>query len=121
MTGRFFERLEKCIGSADGQSVGVVNHADLSISDEGPIHDLLFDLTNLLNFDLRRRQFRIRLEDEVIGMCTGIDLVTGPADSTGIEIWLGWMPLAEKRLRKGVRRCSLADRIFTVKQIGMRQ
>ena len=46
-----------------------------SVRHEGTIDDLLFDLTHLFDLDLRRCQFMIRLNDEVIGVCPGLDLL----------------------------------------------
>lgn len=71
----FFERFEKSIGGAEGQPVGVINDADFTVANERPIHDLLFDLTNLFDFDLWCRQLAVRLDHEVIGMCPGVDLL----------------------------------------------
>ena len=66
MTRRLFQGLEECIGCPDRQSVRVVNQANLPFPDEWSIDELLFDLPDLLDFDLRRCCFRIGLDDEVI-------------------------------------------------------
>jgi hypothetical protein len=55
MTGRFFQGLEERVGRTDGQSIGLVDEADLPFADEWSIDELLFDLSDLLNLDLRRR------------------------------------------------------------------
>ena len=121
MIGWFFQRFEECVGGADGHAVGVVDQADFAVSDEGTIHDLLFDLPNLFDLDLRRREFTIRLNDEVIGMRARADLMAGAAGSASVEGVLGWTILAVKRLCEAESGRSLADGIFAVKEIGVCQ
>ena len=70
-----FERFEQRIGCADGHAIGVVDHADLAFADERPIHDLLFDLSNLFDLDLGSRQFTVRFNDKVVRMRAGLDLL----------------------------------------------
>jgi len=119
--GRFFQCLEERVGSADGHPVGVVDYADFAVSDQGPIHDLLFDLPNLFDLDLRRREFTIRLNHEVIGMRADVDVMAGAAGSASIEGVLGWTIFAEQRLCEAESGRSLADGIFAVKKIGVCQ
>ena len=121
MIGRFFQRFEERVGGADGHPVGVVDYADFAVSNQRPIHDLLFDLANLFDLDLGRREFRIRFNHEVIGMRARVDVMAGAAGSASIEGVHGWSRLTEKRLCEAESGRSLADGIFAVKEIGVRQ
>ena len=84
MAWRLFQGLEERIGGTDGQSVRVVNQANLSFPDEWSIDELLFDLPYLVDFDLRCCGFRIGLDDEVIRVCSRGYLQTGSATSTAV-------------------------------------
>ena|SRR6476661_3786677 len=84
MARRLFQGLEEGIGGTDGQSVRVVNQANLSFPNEWSIDELLLDLPHLLDFDLRRCCFRIGLDDEVIRVRSRGYLQTGSATSTAV-------------------------------------
>jgi len=85
VVGRFFQRLQECVGRSDGQAIGVVDHTDLAVCGQRPIHDLLFDFPDLLDLDLWSRQLAVRLDKEVIGMSAHADVVTGAALTAGIQ------------------------------------
>ena len=121
MIGRFFQRLEERVGGADGHPVGVVDHADFAVSNQGPIDDLLFDLPNLFDLDLGCREFTIRFNHKVIGMRARVDVIAGAAGSASVEAVLGWTMVAEKRLSEAESGRSLPDGIFAVKEIGVGQ
>ena len=74
MVGRFFQRFQECVCRADGHTIGVVDQADFSFPDERSVHDLLFDLADLLDLDLRRREFAIRFDNEKVRVGAGFNL-----------------------------------------------
>ncbi len=119
MVGRLLQCFEQRVCRADGHAIGIIDQADFSFSDQRAIHDLLLDLPDLLDLDLRRGQFAVRLDDEKIRMSAGLDLFAGPAGAAGVDRLAGKIALAVQRLCEAHRGRSLADRVFAVKEVGV--
>jgi hypothetical protein len=68
MTWRFLQCFEQGVSCTDGHSIGIVDQADLLLTDEGPINELLLKFSDLFNLDLRCCRLRIGFDDEIIGM-----------------------------------------------------
>src|SRR5262245_3466353 len=121
MFGWFFQRFQQCIGRADRHTVGVVDQTNFSLPDKGAVHNLMLNLTDLLNLDLPSGLFRIRLYDEKVRMGAGLDLPARTARITTVETVRIRGLFTAERLRKANGRQSLSDRILTMEQIGMSQ
>ena len=76
MIRRFLEGFEQRVGGADGQAIRFIDQADFSLADEGTVYDLVFDVTNLFNLDLRRCELTVRLDEKKVRMRAGLDLLT---------------------------------------------
>jgi hypothetical protein len=116
-----FQRFEERVGRADGHAVGVIDQADFPLADERTVHDLMFDVADLLNLNLPGGLFRIRLDDEKVRVCAGLDLLAGSAGTATVDPFRNRRLFAVERLRQTNRRQLFPDRLFTVEQIGMRQ
>src|SRR6185295_19547012 len=94
---------------------------NFSFTDERTIHDLMFNLADLLNLDLLGGLFRVRFDDKKIRMRADVDLLAGPACATTVEAFCFGRPFAVERLRKANGRQSFPDRVLAVEQIGVSQ
>ena len=121
MGGWLFQRFEQRVGCADRHAVGVVDQTDFPLTDERAVHDLVLDLADLLNLDLRGGLFWVRLDDEKVRMRAGVDLLAGSAGATTVETFCLWGPFAVECLRETNGRQSFSDRLLAVEQIGMSQ
>jgi hypothetical protein len=75
----------------------------------------------LLNLDLLGGLFRVRLDDEKVRMCAGLDLPAGPACATTVEtIHVRW-PFTVERLREANGCEPLSNRLLAVEQVGVSQ
>ena len=86
MTRRFLQGLEQGVRGPDRQTIRIIDHADLSLPHQRPINELLFDVPDLFDLDLRRRQFAIRFDDDIIGMGACRDLMARAADPASVLI-----------------------------------
>ena len=84
MTWRFLQCFEQGVGCTDGHSIRIVNQADLLLTDEGPIDELLLKFSDLLNLDLGCRRLRIGFDDEIIRMRLSRNLQARPASATTV-------------------------------------
>jgi hypothetical protein len=75
VVGRLFEGFEERVGRADRHAIRIVDQANLPHTDEGAVHDLLLDVANLLDLDLRGGLFRIWFDNEKVRMCMRVDLL----------------------------------------------
>lgn len=121
MGRRFFQRFQERIGCADRHTVGIVDQTDFSLADERTIHDLVFDIADLLNLDLSGGLFRIRLDDEEVRVRTGFDLSAGSAGAATVETLCLGRPLAVQRLRQANGRQTFSHCILAMEQIGVSQ
>ena len=116
-----FQRFEERVGCADRHAVGVIDQADFSLTDERTVHDLMFDIADLLNLNLPGGLFRVRLDDEKVRMCVGLDLLAGSAGAATVETVRSRGPFAVERLRKANGRQSFPDCLLAVEEIGVSQ
>ena len=115
------QRFQQCVGRADRHAVGVVDQTDFSLADERTIHDLVFDLADLLNFYLLSGLFLVRLDNEKVRVCAGLDLLAGPASAATVETVRFRGPFAVESLGKANGRQSFPDCLLAVEQIGVSQ
>jgi hypothetical protein len=121
MRRRLLQRFQQRVGRADRHAVGVVDQTDLSLTDERTVHDLVLDLADLLNFYLLSGLFLVRLDNEKVRVCAGLDLLAGPASAATVEAVRFRGPLAVERLGKANGRQSFPDCLLAVEQIGVSQ
>ena len=84
MSRWFFEGLEQRVGRSQGQPIRLINDADLSTADKGPVDDLRLEIPDLLDLDLGVGLFLVRFDQQEVRVGTSFDLMTGPAGSTGV-------------------------------------
>lgn len=116
-----FQRFEERVGCADRHAVGVIDQADFSLTDERTVHDLMFDIADLLNLNLPGGLFRVRLDDEKVRMCVGLDLLAGSAGTATVEPFHLGRSFAVERLCEANGRQPFPDRVLAMEQIGVRQ
>jgi hypothetical protein len=109
------------VACADRHAVGVVDQTNFSLTDERAVHDLVFDLADLLDLDLLGGLLRIRFDDKKVRMRAGFDLLAGSASPTTVETFSFGRPFAVECLRKTNGRQSFPNRVFAVEQIGVGQ
>lgn len=121
MARRFFQGLEQRIGGTDGQSIGLVNETDLPFADERPIDELLFDLSDLLDLDLRRRRFRIGLDHETVRVCPSRDLYASATVPAAVDIVRVARLLTVQCLGQPHSGHPFSDPSLTVEEVGVGQ
>ena len=121
MRGWLLQRFQQCVGRANRHAVGVVDQTDFSLTDERTVHDLVLDLADLLNFDLLGGLFLVRLDDEKVRMCAGLDLLAGSACTATVETLRLGRLFAVERLREANSRQSFSNGFLAVEQIGVSQ
>ena len=99
MGRRLLQRFEERVGCADGHAVGVIDQADFPLADEWTVHDLMFDVADLLNLNLPGGLFRVRLDDEKVRVRAGFDLLAGSAGAATVD------PFRDRRLFAIERLC----------------
>ena len=116
----FFECFEQRVGRADCHAVGFIDEHDLEASDQRTIDDLLLETADLLNLDLRIGQLAVRFDQGKVRVCERFNLRAGAAEATGIRALHVLAFFAIEGLGESHGCEALADPLFAMKQIGMR-
>ena len=119
MAWRFLQCFEQGIGRTDGHSIRIVNQADLLLTDEGSVDELLFEFSDLLNFDLWCRRFRIGFDDKIIGMRVSCDLQARAALTATVRGLCENWAVTIQDLRQPHGGHTFANVGIAVKEVGM--
>src|SRR5206468_3690739 len=94
---------------------------NLTCADERAIHDLLLNLADLLDLDLRGGLFWVWLHNKKVRVCLHVDLFTRTAGPAGVQVMPVGCRLAVQGL--GQPQCgeAFSNGTFTVEEIGMGQ
>ena len=84
MGWRLFQGFQQRIGCADGHPVGIVDQEDFLPADQRLVGDLMFQIADLLDFNLRIGQFRVRFDRKKVRVRAGFDLHARPARAARI-------------------------------------
>ena len=98
VVGWILQGLEKGIRGVGREPVGVVNDTDFMRAEQWTVDHVTFNLSNLIDFNLRVGFLPFRLDHQRVGIGTRGHLATGSALSAGVRL---------RRSRRGFHRIRL--------------
>lgn len=114
--------FEEGIGGFDGHGVGLINEAYLMGADQGAVDDEVFQMADLVDFDLGTLFLTIlRFNEKKVRVRMQFNLMTGPAFPAGIFEGGLQRGFAMQKFGKGHSDQPFPDLSFTLKQVGVPQ